>query len=385
MTRMKIAVVTGSRSEYGLLRPILAEIVKRPKLKSSLIVTGMHLSKKFGYTITDIEKDGFKIDAKIPISLDQDSVDAMAKSIGELTMKVVDVLRKIDPDIVLLSGDRAEILAVAIAAVYMNIPIAHIHGGDKSIGGHLDDYVRHAIAKLSHIHFEATEKCAERIIRMGEEKERVYITGSPALDTVLRMKLPGKKILAKKYGFDPNKPLLLVVQNPVTTEVSKSGGQIKETMEALVRLKLPSVVIYPNSDAGARQMIDVIEKYRKYPFIKIYKSLPHEDYLGLMGVAGVLLGNSTSGLIEAPSFHLPVVNIGSRQAGRERSANVADVGYDREKTVKAVKKALHDKKFRDRVKKCKNVYGDGTAAKKIVKVLSEIEITPELLRKKITY
>ncbi len=382
---MKIAVVTGSRSEYGLLRPILAEIVKHPKLKLSLIVTGMHLSKKFGYTITDIEKDGFKIDAKIPISLNQDSVDAMAKSIGELTMKVVDVLRRINPDIVLLSGDRAEILAVAIAAVYMNIPIAHIHGGDKSMGGHLDDYVRHAIAKLSHIHFEATKKCAERIIRMGEEKERGYITGSPALDTVLRMKLPGKKILSKKYGFDPNKPLLLVVQNPVTTEVSKSGGQIKETMEALVRLKLPSVVIYPNSDAGARQMIDVIEKYRKYPFIKIYKSLPHENYLGLMGVAGVLLGNSTSGLIEAPSFHLPVVNIGSRQAGRERSANVADVGYNREKIVKTVKRALYDKKFRDRVKKCKNVYGDGTAAKKIVKVLSEIEITPELLRKKITY
>lgn len=167
---MKIAVVTGSRSEYGLLRPILTEIVGHKKLKLSLIVTGMHLSKKFGYTVTDIEKDGFKIDAKIPISLNQDSMDAMAKSIGELTMKVVDVLRKINPDIVLLSGDRAEILAVAIAAVYMNIPIAHIHGGDKSMGGHLDDYVRHAIAKLSHIHFEATEKCAKRIIRMGEEK-----------------------------------------------------------------------------------------------------------------------------------------------------------------------------------------------------------------------
>jgi len=382
---MKIAVVTGSRSEYGLLRPILAEIVKHPKLKLSLVVTGMHLSKQFGYTVTDIEKDGFKINAKIPISLNQDSMDAMAKSIGELTMKVVDVLRKINPDIVLLSGDRAEILAVAIACVYMNIPIAHIHGGDKSMGGHLDDYVRHAIAKLSHIHFEATEKCAERIIRMGEEKERVHIVGSPALDTVLHMRLPNKKILFKKYDLNPNKPLILVVQNPVTTEVSKSGEQIKETMEALVRLKLPSVVIYPNADAGARRMINVIEKYRKYPFIKIYKSLPHEDYLSLMNVASVLLGNSTSGIIEAPSFHLPVVNIGSRQAGRERSTNVIDVGYDKGKIVKAVKTALYDKEFRNRVKTCKNVYGDGKASQRIVKVLNEIEIKPKLLQKKITY
>lgn len=382
---MKIAVVTGSRSEYGLLRPILAEIVKHPKLKLSLVVTGMHLSKQFGYTVTDIEKDGFKIDAKIPISLNQDSMDAMAKSIGELTMKVVDVLRKINPDIVLLSGDRAEILAVAIAAVYMNIPIAHIHGGDKSMGGHLDDYVRHAIAKLSHVHFEATKKCAERIIRMGEEKKRVHIVGSPALDTVLYMRLPNKKILFKKYDLNPNKPLILAVQNPVTTEVSKSGEQIKETMEALVRLKLPSVVIYPNADAGARRMINVIEKYRKYSFIKIYKSLPHEDYLGLMNVASVLLGNSTSGIIEAPSFHLPVVNIGSRQAGRERSTNVIDVGYDKRKIVKAVKTALYDKEFRNRVKTCKNVYGDGKASQRIVKVLNEIEIKPKLLQKKITY
>lgn len=382
---MKIAVVTGSRSEYGLLRPILSAINKNPKLKSSLIVTGMHLSKQFGYTVKDIEKDGFKIDAKIPISLSKDSVDAMAKSIGELLTKIVGVLRRIKPDIILIFGDRAEILAVAVAGVYMNIPIAHIHSGDKSIGGHLDDYVRHAIAKLSHIHFEATEKCAERLIKMGEEKERVYVVGSPAVDAISRQKLQSKKTLSHRYNLDLNNPLLLVVQNPVTTEVSKSGKQIEETMEALVKLKLQSIVIYPNADAGARRMINVIKKYGKYPFIKVYENLPHEDYLSLLSVASVLLGNSTSGIIEAPSFRLPVVNIGSRQGGRERSTNVIDVGYDRKKIVKAVKKALHNKKFRNKVKRCKNVYGDGKSSQRIVKVLSKIKITPKLLQKKITY
>ena len=382
---MKVAVVTGSRSEYGLLQPVLAAIKKSPKLKLSLIVTGTHLSKQFGYTVKDIERDGFKIDAKIPISLSGDSGDAMAKSIGELVTKVVDVLLKTKPDILLLFGDRAEILAVAVAGVYMNIPIAHIHGGDKSVGGHLDDYVRHAIAKLSHIHFEATQQCAERLIKMGEEKWRVHMIGSPAVDAILSQKLPNNKTLTQRYNLDLSKPTLLVVQNPVTTEVSKAGEQMKETMRALVKLKLQSIVVYPNADAGARRMIEVIKKYKKYPFIKVYENLPHEDYLSLLKMASVLLGNSTSALIEAPSFHLPAVNIGSRQEGRERSTNVIDVGYDRNKIAAAVKKALYGKKFRAEVKRCKNVYGDGKASQRIVKVLSKIEITPKLLQKRITY
>jgi len=382
---MKVAVVTGSRSEYGLLQPVLAAIKKSPKLKLSLIVTGTHLSKQFGYTVKDIERDGFKIDAKIPISLSGDSGDAMAKSIGELVTKVVDVLLKTKPDILLLFGDRAEILAVAVAGVYMNIPIAHIHGGDKSVGGHLDDYVRHAIAKLSHIHFEATQQCAERLIKMGEEKWRVHMIGSPAVDAILSQKLPSNKTLTQRYNLDLSKPTLLVVQNPVTTEVSKAGEQMKETMRALVKLKLQSIVVYPNADAGARRMIEVIKKYKKYPFIKVYENLPHEDYLSLLKMASVLLGNSTSALIEAPSFHLPAVNIGSRQEGRERSTNVIDVGYDRNKIAAAVKKALYGKKFRAEVKRCKNVYGDGKASQRIVKVLSKIEITPKLLQKRITY
>lgn len=382
---MKIAVVTGSRSEYGLLRPIIAEINKHPNLKLSLIVTGMHLSKQFGYTVRDIVNDGFKIDAKIPISLEKDSGDAMAKSTGELITKIVGVLRKINPDIVLILGDRAEILAVAVACVYMNIPIAHVQGGDRSVGGHLDDYVRHAIVKLSHIHFEATKKCAERVIRMGEEKERVHVVGSPALDAILHEKFTIKEKLSRKYGLDLNKPIILTVQNPVTTEISKADKQIQETMEALIELKLQSVTIYPNADAGGRRMIKKIRKYAKYSFIKIYKSLPHEDYLGLMNFADVLLGNSTSGIIEAPSFHLPAVNIGTRQAGRERSTNVIDVGYNKDEIVEAVKKALYNKRFRAKIKKCKNPYGDGKASKRIVEILSKIRLDQKLLQKKITY
>jgi UDP-N-acetylglucosamine 2-epimerase (non-hydrolysing)/GDP/UDP-N,N'-diacetylbacillosamine 2-epimerase (hydrolysing) len=379
----KIAAITGSRAEYGLAQPIFEAIDSRKNLELSLIVTGMHLSREFGYTVREIEKDGFKIAARIENLAPEDTGAAMARSIGRCILGVVDALEEIKPDILLVLTDLGHTLAGAIAGSHMNIPVAHLHGGDVS--GTVDEFVRHAITKLSHIHLTATKQSAERIIKMGEEPWRVYVVGAPGLDTVLNKKLIEQEKIAKKFALDLKKPILLVVQHPVITEVEQAKTQMRETMEALFGLKEQSIVIYPNADAGGRRMIKVIEQYMKYPFIQMYKSLPHIEYLSLMKIASVMVGNSSSGIIEAPSFHLPVVNIGTRQAGRERSTNVIDVGYNREEIVKAVKKALHDRKFRAKVKKCKNPYGDGKASQRIVKVLSKIEITPKLLQKRITY
>jgi UDP-hydrolysing UDP-N-acetyl-D-glucosamine 2-epimerase len=312
----------------------------------------------------------------------EDTGAAMVKSIGKCIQKMTGVLERIKPDFFVLLGDRAEMLAGAVAASYMGILIAHLHGGEVS--GSVDDSVRHAITKLAQIHFPATRESAKRIIKMGEDPSRIFIVGAPTLDTILNEKLPERVELSKKYDLDLAKPILLVLQHPVVTEADEATHQIKETLDAIVELKHQTILIYPNADAGGRRMIKVIKKYERYPFIRSFKSISYTDYLGLMKVASVMVGNSSSGIIEAPSFHLPVVNIGTRQAGRERSTNVIDIGYDKEEIVEAVKKAL-DNKFKAKVKKCKNPYGDGKTSQRIVKVLSEIEITPSLLQKKITY
>lgn len=379
----KIAVVTGTRAEYGILKPVLKAIKTHPHLDLALIVTGMHLSKEFGYTIKEIKKDGFKIDTKVEMLHAEDTGAAMAKSIGKCIEKMTEALKRIKPDFLVLLGDRAEMLAGAVAASYVSIPIAHLHGGDVS--GSVDDSVRHAITKLAHIHFPATQESANRIIKMGEDPSKVFIVGAPALDIILKEKLPKQAKLSRKYSLDLSKPIFLVLQHPVVTEADQAADQIKETLDAIVELKHQTIIIYPNADAGGRRMIKVIKKYAKYPFIKSYKSIPHADYLGLMGVASVMIGNSSSGIIDAPSFHLPVVNIGTRERGRERSTNVIDVRHNKREITKAIKKALHDKRFRAKVKKCRNPYGAGKASQRIVKVLSKIEITPALLQKKITY
>jgi len=379
----RIAVITGTRAEYGIFKSVLKEIRANAELQLSLIVMGMHLSTEFGYTVSEVEKDGFKIAAKIDVLHREDTEASMAKSIGECLSRAAEVLDRMVPDILLVLGDRSEMLVGAVAATYMSIPIAHIHGGEVS--GNVDEPVRHAITKLAHIHFPATKQSAKRIIRMGEEPWRVHVVGAPGLDFILSKKVPEPKKRAAKYGLDLSKPIVLVLQHSVVTEADEAANQIRETLEAIKELKQQTVLIYPNADAGGRRMIKVIEKYQKYSFIKTFKSVGHEDYLSLMRLASALVGNSSSGIIEAPSIGLPVVNIGTRQMGRQRAGNVIDVDYDREEIVKAVKKAIWDQDFREKVKHCKNPYGDGKAGKRIAKVLSEVDLGKRLLEKRMTY
>ena len=385
MIMKKIAVVTGTRAEYGILTPVCKAIEGNKALQLCLVVTGMHLSHDFGYTVSEIEKDGFKIDARVPMLPDKDSPTAMAESIGRGISGMARAWHSLNPDFVVVLGDRVEPLAAAITGVYMNIPVAHIHGGDVTRGG-FDEYARHAITKLAHIHFPATQKSAERILKMGEDAWRIHLVGSPALDAILNEPLPSPADVAAKLGIDTSKPFIMVTQHPVTTESEMAVAQMKETLEALVELKIPAIVFYPNSDAGGREMIDLIKKYsKKHAFIKIVPNLPRREYLSLLKITGALVGNSSSGIIDAPSFGLPAVNIGIRQEGRERGCNVIDVPPEQKEIVSGITRALNDKDFIARVKKCENPYGDGKAGPKIAEILAEIEKTSRLLEKKLTY
>ena len=383
--RRKIVVVTGTRAEYGLLHPIMTAIKKDKNMELCIIATGIHLSYEFGHTVDYIESDGFKIDAKVDTLLSNDTQVSMAKSLGVGIIGIAQALETIDPDIVLVYGDRGEPFAAAVSAAHLMIPVAHVHGGDAARGSNIDDSIRYAITKFAHIHFTATKKHAERVIRLGEEPWRVHVVGSPALDAILHAKIPSSRDVAKIFSLDEEKQVILVIQHPTSISVQEAAREMRQTMEALRELELQSVVIYPNADAGGRAMIKVIKEYEKHPFIKAFKSVPRKEYLGLMRIASVMVGNSSSGIIEAPSLKLPVINIGIRQAGREKAENVIDVGHDKDEIVNSIKKTLCDDDFKEKVRKCKNPYGDGKSSERIVKILREIEITPRLLRKQITY
>jgi len=265
----------------------------------------------------------------------------------------------------------------------MNIALAHINGGD--VCGNIDEPVRHAITKLSHVHFPSTVKSAERIVRMGEEEWRVHAVGYAALDVILNEEYLPIETLSASLGVDFSRPVILLIQHPVTTQIEEAASQIRASLEAIKEIGNHTVLIYPNSDAGGRKIIEVIREYKKYPFIKTFKSLPQREYISLMKAAGVIVGNSSSAIIEAPSLGLPAVNIGIRQEGRERGKNVIDAGHDKSEIIKAIGKALTDKDFLAEVKKCRSPYGDGKTGPRIAEILSKVEINPRLLQKKNAY
>jgi len=382
MKKRKIVVTTGTRAEYGILRSILDEIKNSKKLELQLIVTGSHLSKKHGFTVNEIKKNGYKIDAKINMVPKINSEFESTKILGNAIVSFSKIFRRLNPDMNLILGDRDEMLASAIAAYHMNIPNAHIHGGDKS--GGLDEYTRHAITKISNIHFAATKKSTNRILRMGENPDFVFHTGSPSIDEVLKNKITQKSELERKYKFQITGNEIILLQHPVTTELDKTRIQINETLKAIIRLKKMTIVIGPNLDSGSDIIMKTIIKFsKKYDFIKFYKTFPRSDYLGLIKNCGVLVGNSSSGIIEASLFKKPVVNIGIRQRSRERGHNVIDVEHFNQKSIyHAIKKSLGLKreKLRDI-----SIYGERNVSKKIVKQLEIIKLNSKLIQKQITY
>ncbi len=378
----KVLYISGTRADYGLMRSVLRCIHDHPDLSLEIAATGMHLMDEFGTTLNEIEKDNFPF-SRIEAVIEGDDKSSMSRFIGTAIQKLTDYIEKSRPNIILVLGDRGEMLAGAVVGTYLGIPVAHIHGGE--ITSTVDDITRHAITKLSHIHFPTTNESAERIIRMGENPACVFVVGAPGLDQVLSEKPISKTDISKKYSLVPENPFFLVVQHPVSLEVEDSGIQMHETLEAVVALHQQTIIVYPNADAGGRKMIDVIHEYESDPLIHTFKSIPHIDYISLLREASALIGNSSSGIIEAPSLGTPVVNIGSRQQGRQRGDNVIDVGYDQNEIIAAVRKTMDDSDFIRRVKLCRNPYRNGNCSRKIADVLSTIPLDNSLIQKRITY
>lgn len=378
--KRKIVYISGTRADYGLMQSTLMEIDKRDDLELEIIATGMHMMDEFGHTVDLIERDGFIVH-RVNELYHADSKGSMARFVGGCIQSLTKEIEVISPDIILLLGDRGEMLAGAVVGAYLSIAVAHLHGGDTS--STVDDLVRNAITKLAQIHLPATAKSAENIMKMGEDPARIYVVGAPGLDAILNDVPADPEYLAKKYGLDLNAPLLLVIQHPVTLEVEFAAEQMMETMQAILDLKYQTIIIYPNADAGGRKMIEVIQKFTHQPNIKAFKSIARRDYLGMMRIACAIIGNSSSAIIEAPSFVLPALNIGTRQRGRERGDNVIDVNYCRTEIKTAIFKALHDEEFRKRMRDSKNPYGDGKSGKKIADILEKISINEDLLQKRV--
>ena len=379
MTKRKITITTGTRAEYGILRPILEKIVSRKKLQLFLIVTGTHLSKKHGMTINEIKKDKFKIYETFKFLPNNDTGFSVVKSLGDGVVQFAKIFKKVKPDINLILGDRDEMLASAIAAYHINIPNAHIHGGDVS--GNIDEYTRHAITKISNIHFPATEKSKRRIIKMGENPKFVFLTGSPSIDELRNNKIISRKQFESKYGFKLTQKLIVLVQHPVTTQIANTEKHIQNTLKAIEYFGYRTIIIAPNSDAGSNTIFQNIKNFAKsHNFVRIFPSLPRSDFLCLIKNCGVLVGNSSSGLIEASYFGTSVVNIGTRQRGREKSNNVFDVKSGSVISIKhtiswALKKST----------KSSYLYGVGNTSQKIVQRLEKIKLNSELAEKQLAY
>ena len=378
----KILVSTGARAEYGILRPLLKEIQKSKKLKLILIVTGSHLSKNHGYTINEIKKDGFKIDSIIRLSHFRDKNVDVSTTIGDYVINFSKIFQKFKPDINFIIGDRDEMLASAIAASHMNIINAHLAGGDKS--GGIDEYNRHAITKLSNIHFANTVNSKKRIIRMGEDPKYVFLTGSPVIDDIFSKKITEKSALEKKLGVKIMGNEIILIQHPVTTQPKQTEMQITNTLNAIASLKIPTFAIGPNLDSGYKKIFKKLQTFsKKYKFLDVHGSFSRPDFLGLLKNCGVLVGNSSSGIIEASCFSIPVINIGIRQKGREGDKKVIEVnnfqhGLIRKAILKA-QKMKNDHKLR-----IKSIYGDGKSSKRITKLL-EKKYPEKISQKYISY
>jgi GDP/UDP-N,N'-diacetylbacillosamine 2-epimerase (hydrolysing) len=385
--RRRIVVVTGSRSEYGLLRSVLQALRGNRKIDLRLVVTGMHLSRRFGYSIQEIKKDGFAIAGCVPLTSDTGTPSGMARYVGRGVLGLTREFERLNPEIVMVLGDRTEAFSAAIAATYMNCVLAHIHGGDKSQGG-VDESVRHAITKLAHLHFVATSQSAKRVQRLGERLASIFTVGSPAIDEVGAFYESRKDILDKVgMSLGDDQPYVVFLLHPITAgQARDSGTQARACLSALEQLDIPVVCLYPNNDTGASLIIEEIKRFhRRVPRSWVYRNLARRDYLSLLRHAAFLVGNSSGGVVESTSLHLAVINVGSRQALRERSGNVVDAPATRSSIARVGRRILQDHGWAHRLRRAKNVYGDGCAGERIARILATVRLGAGVLQKQITY
>jgi GDP/UDP-N,N'-diacetylbacillosamine 2-epimerase (hydrolysing) len=389
--RRRVLYVSGSRADFGLMRRTLEAIAADPRLELGLAVTGMHLLSAYGHTVGEIEAAGLPVVARIPVSLDGSSGAAMARAMAAQLEGLITACEQWQPELVLLLGDRGEMLAGALAAVHLGIAVAHIHGGERS--GTVDESVRHAISKLAHLHLVATEQSRQRLIRMGERPEQSWVTGAPGLEGV-REAAPShgqaRAQLCARHGLDAVRPLLLMLFHPVLQEAASAAEQAQVLLDGvgLWAVSLPAdeapqlLVLNPNSDAGGAAIADVWQKQLPATGLehRLLTHLPREHYLEALAGVDALVGNSSSGIIEAASFDLPVLDLGMRQQARERSANVLTAPLKAGAIAQALARAL----ARGR-EPTVNVYGDGRARRRIVELLATTPLPPALLAKLNSY
>ena len=395
MKKRIVAVFTGNRAEYGLQFAILRAIEKHPDLEYRLLVSGAHLDPNFGSTLEEIRNDGFRIDAEIKIEMDAASLFATAQAIGSGVLAISRVLDAIRPDIMVVYADRFEGFAAVIAATQMNIPTAHIEGGDLTEGGALDDSVRHAMTKLAHLHFTTNEQASNRILGMGEEPWRVHTVGFPAIDLISEGSFATNMEVTEQLGLDLSRPILLFTQHSVSTEFERAAEQVQPSIDAIKRLAdegIQTVLTYPNNDAGGQAIISVLDAFGSmdYKNTQVKRSLGRYLYHGVLALARnpdirvTCLGNSSSGLKETPAFGCPTVNIGSRQEGRLRGQNVLDAGYSSNEIYDQTKRSLFDENFRKLCREAQNPYWIGEAGPKVAEVLAMTPLDQGLIRKRMT-
>lgn len=370
--------MTGTRADFGLMAGTLKRAVCEPGLAVSVCATGMHLLPEYGETVREIEASGLAICARIPVLLNGSTGGVMARAIAGELLGMVDAFERERPDLVVVLGDRGEMLAGTLAAIHLNIPIAHIHGGERS--GTVDEPIRHAISKLAHYHFVATEGARQRLIRMGERPEHVFVTGAPGLDDLTGVQGDDREALAAEFGLDPRRPIALLIFHPVLQEWQAAGQQTRNVLDGVLASGCQTLCLMPNSDAGSALIRATLAAFAATSGVSLVDHLPRKRYLSWLAACDVLVGNSSSGIIEAASFGLPVVNVGSRQDGRERSGNTVDVAPEAEAVKNAADAALaHGRRA------MANVYGDGRAGERMVRLLQELPLTPDLLKKTNAY
>jgi UDP-N-acetylglucosamine 2-epimerase (non-hydrolysing)/GDP/UDP-N,N'-diacetylbacillosamine 2-epimerase (hydrolysing) len=371
---IKIFIITERRADYSRFKPIMNLIVKDNELDYILVVTGAHLKRKMGYTKEEILKDGFKIHYEIDMfSEEADSGGAMVRAFSKVAEKVTYCLEDSNPDLILAGFDIGANLAVTIAGAHMNIPVAHIQGGE--VTGTIDESIRHAMSKFSHYHFASNQDAVERIIKLGEIPERVFNVGCPSIDAILNT--TDEPNILKRYNLNEN-DFFILLQHPVTSEVEKSKTQIEITLNAIKKSKVNAIIILPNNDAGFSKIIKELKNSK----IQYVESLGISDYINLLKRSSGLIGNSSSGIHETATFNVPTINIGTRQNGRLRPKNVIDVRHDVDEIVDAIRRCIEIKKENI---KYENPYGDGKSSPKIIELIKQMDLSSKVIQKKITY
>lgn len=375
-----IGVVTVARSDYGIYLPLLRAIQADPELRLHLIVSGAHLSPEFGHSVDHIRADGFEIGDQVEMLLSSDTPQGIAKSIGLGVIGYAQAYSRFRPDMLVVLGDRFEMMASVVAAMPFAIPIAHIHGGEAT-EGLIDEAIRHSITKMSHLHFVSTHRYKERVIQMGEEPWRVFVSGALSLDNLNNMEFLSKEELEYYLGLSLDIVPLLVTYHPVTLEYEDTSRQIQELLKALDLADMPIVFTYPSADTESRTIIQAIDQFvQTHKRAKAVANLGTQAYFSLMRNCAAMVGNSSSGIIEAASFSLPVVNIGARQRGRIRGSNVIDADYESFSIIEAINKATSPH-FREDLKGLINIYGDGNASDRIIDILHTVKLDHTLIEK----